>query len=99
MELPDKLYRFGLEYESSEKLELACEGAVERGFPHGISLRSEGRSDAAVAARTDLELYFTVLKTGRSELHFTVVLPHPVTDEDARHLNEALGRDLGLGNG
>ena len=93
-ELPDKLYRFGLEVESAEKLEAACEEAVERGFPHGISLRSEGRDDASVAALSDLELYFTVVKTGRSELHFTLILSHPVTEETAERLNQALGRRL-----
>jgi|CXWL01.1.fsa_nt_gi hypothetical protein len=95
MEIPDTLYRFGLDYESAEALELACENALARGYPHGISVRSEGRHDASEAERIDLELYFTVLKTGKSELHFTLVLPHPVTEEDARHLNDALGRRLG----
>jgi hypothetical protein len=58
-----------------------------------VSAVSENhRVDASVASRADLELYFTVEKTGRRRIHYTVVLPHPVTDDDAAHFNAAFGR-------
>jgi hypothetical protein len=66
---------------------------VRRGFPHGVSAVSEAdRADASVAARADVELYFAIEKTGRRRVHYTIVLPHPVTDLDAEHLNRAFGR-------
>jgi hypothetical protein len=88
-----RLYRFGLEPETAQELEAACEGAVPRGFPDGVSVRTEsGRPDAAMASRSEVELYFTVHKTGRNPYHYTVELPHPVTDEAAETFNRVFGR-------
>jgi len=90
---PGFLYRFGLAAESAERLESACEDAVRRGFPHGVSAVSEtDRDDASVAARADLDLHFFTVKTGRRRLHYTIVMPHPVTDADAERFNRAFGR-------
>jgi hypothetical protein len=92
-DLPPRLYRFGVDSETAGELESACEDAVRRGFPHGVSAVSENdRTDACVASRSDLELYFTIEKTGRRRIHYTIVLPHPVTEEDARRFNAAFGR-------
>jgi len=92
-EEPPHLYRFGTSVETPEDLESACEDALRRGFPHGVSVVSETRRvDASVATRADVELYFPVEKTGRRHSHYTVVLPHPVTERDAERLNRAFGR-------
>lgn len=89
---PGFLYRFGLDAESADQLEAACEEALRRGFPHGVSAVSEShRDDASVAARADLELYFTIVKTGRRRIHYTIVLAHPVTGVDAERSTEHSG--------
>jgi hypothetical protein len=94
MPQPEQFYRYGLALEAAESLEALCETAVERGFPHGVSVRSEkSRHDACVASRAELELYFRVGQTGRSPLHFTVELPHPVTREIAERFNAIFGRE------
>lgn len=68
---PAFLYRFGLEPESADRLEALCEDAMSRGFPHGVSVVDENqRTDASVAARESLDLYFTVVKTGRRRTHY-----------------------------
>jgi hypothetical protein len=93
---PEFLFRFGIAVETAGDLESACEDAVRRGFPHGVSAVSENyREDASVASVADLELYFTIEKTGRRRIHYTIVLPHPVTDENAQRFNAALGRSEG----
>jgi hypothetical protein len=91
--LPDWLFRFGVEVETAEDLENQCEAAVVRGFPHGVSVVIQSiRPDASMAAGAEVELYFNVLKTGRSLFHYTVVLPHPVTTDDAENFNRLFGR-------
>jgi hypothetical protein len=45
-----------------------------------------------MASRSEVELYFTVHKTGRNPYHYTVELPHPVTDEAAETFNRVFGR-------
>lgn len=45
-----------------------------------------------MAKVVELELYFEVRKTGHNELHFTVVLPHPVTEDVAERFNQLFGR-------
>jgi len=97
---PEYFYRFGLAFETAESLEALCETAVQRGFPHGVSVRSErSRHDACVASRAELELYFRVGQTGRSPLHFTVELPHPVAREIAERFNALFGRESGATHG
>jgi len=89
----DWLYRIGLEPEAADELETQCEEALKVGFPHGVSLRSHSdRPDVCRAPRAEVELYFPVRKTGASPLHFTLELPHPVTDEIADTLNRLFGR-------
>ena len=96
--LPEYFYRFGLAPEAAEALEASCETALERGFPHGVSVRSEGsRADACVVSRAELELYFRVSQTGRNPRHFTVELPHPVTQEIAERFNAILRRESSSG--
>ena len=91
-----QLFRFGLEPESAAKLEAACEDAVDRGFPHGVSVFNRSlRADACSATRSDIEVYFRVEKTGNRRTHFTVVLPHPVTALDAERFNRAFSRGEG----
>ena len=86
-------YRFGLEPETAASLEEDCEAAVSAGFPHGVSVTTHTeRIDAAKASRKDVELYFAVTKTGRRASHYTVELPHPVTDEVAARFNAVFGR-------
>jgi hypothetical protein len=90
---PERFFRLGREPEPAEQLELRCEEALRRGFPHGVSVLSETtREDASVASRRALELYFEVVKTGRWRIHYTVVLPHPVRHLDAERFNAAFGR-------
>lgn len=87
------LLRFGLASESSATLEAACEAAQRAGLPHGVSARSRtNRPDASTAQRTRVELYFRVHKTGDDPAHYTVELPHPVSDADASRFNELFGR-------
>ena len=94
MERPEYFYRFGLEPETAEALEVLSEIAVQRGFPHGVSVRSEHfRDDACMASRAEMELYFRVEQTGRSRLHFTLELPHPVTQAIAEQFNAIFGRE------
>jgi len=94
MDLPEYLYRFGLEPETAAALEALCEVALDRGFPHGVSLRSEHhRGDACMVSRAELEIHFPVGQTGRSRLHFTVELPHPVTQSVADQFNAIFGRE------
>jgi hypothetical protein len=89
----DRLYRFGTEIEDAKKLEADCERAFPQGFPHGVSVRSvSNRSDASVAMRAEVELYFSVHKTGLEPHHFTIELPHPVTLEAAERFNRLFGR-------
>jgi hypothetical protein len=100
MSLPEYFYRFGLDLETAESLEALCETAVSRGFPHGVSVKSErSRDDACVASRAELELYFDVGQSGRNPRHFTVELPHPVTPEIAERFNAILGRESGTTDG
>jgi hypothetical protein len=90
---PEFLYRFGLERESAANLERDCEAAVANGFPHGVSVTTTTeRTDASRAVREEVELYFAVTKTGKRTSHFTVELPHPVTDEVADRFNNLFGR-------
>ena len=87
------LVRFGIEPESASDLEVACEAARRVGLPHGVSVRDRTRRvDAVRASRAEVELYFRVLKTGESRAHYTVELPHPVTDADAAQFNRLFGR-------
>ena len=51
------------------------------GIPYGRT-----QSYAEVAAR------FPVHKTGRTRYHYTIELPEPVSDDDARALNQLFGR-------
>jgi hypothetical protein len=87
------LFRFGIEFESAEALEAACERAEKRGFPHGVSaLSATTRTDASSAHAESVELYFPVHKTGEDSRHYTVELPHPVTAEVAANFNKLFGR-------
>ena len=96
----DRLYRFGTQIEDANKLEADCERALPQGFPHGVSVRSvSNRSDASVAMRAELELYFIVHKTGLDTHHYTIELPHPVTSEVADRFNKLFGRAGGDSNG
>ncbi len=89
----DQLYRFGTEIEDANKLEGDCERALPKGFPYGVSVRSvSNRSDASVAKRSEVELYFMVRKTGQDPHHFTIEMPHPVTLEAAESFNRLFGR-------
>lgn len=87
------LFRFGMEPESASDLEDACEAAKLADLPHGVSVRDRThRVDAMRASRPEVELYFRVHKTGESRAHYTVELPHPVTDADAAQFNRLFGR-------
>jgi hypothetical protein len=87
------LYRFGTDYETADNLERQCEAAVEHGFPHGVSSMSRAsRAGAMMAARAEVELYFTVRQTGKNLFHHTVELPHPVTEQVAERFNRLFGR-------
>ena len=91
---PEKLYRFGLLPEAAEKLARESAEAEATGrFPHGVSAFSfSTRSDAASANRQNVELRFTVIKTGANPFHFTIELPRPVTEEVAMTFNRLFGR-------
>lgn len=79
--------------ESASDLEDACEVARLAGLPHGVSVRDRtSRLEAMRASRADVELYFRLYKTGDSRAHYTVELPHPVTDADAERFNRLFGR-------
>lgn len=90
---PDRLYRFGLEYESADSLERQSEAALASGLPHGVSVFTRSnRLDAVSAPFSAVAAVFAVLKTGRSPFHYTVVLPHQVTPEAAEVFNLLFGR-------
>lgn len=92
-EQPERLYRFGTDWESAERLERLCENAVAADYPHGVSAVAQHHHPAAsMAVVPELELYFEVQQTGRNRMHYTVVLPHPVTDEAADTFNRIFGR-------
>jgi hypothetical protein len=100
MEQPEYFYRFGLEPEAAEALEASSEAAAERGFPHGVSIRSENyRADASVAPRAELELYFRVGQTGGAD--FTslwsclIPLPRRSQSDSMRSLGEKVTYPMG----
>ena len=89
----DLLFRLGRDFETASDLESQCEAATANGFPHGISLLSRSSHPEAVsAARSSIEIQFRVLKTGKSPFHFTLELPHPVTDAVALKVNPLFGQ-------
>lgn len=89
----DRLYRFGLEPESAEKLGAEARAAEENGYPHGVSTFTYStREDAASAIRTEVERHFGVVQTARNPKHHTVVLPTEVTDDVAELFNRLFGR-------
>jgi hypothetical protein len=96
------LVRWGNSWEKTSDLAKKAEAAEKAGFPYGISTTYSGAPDlvafplpkaSSIATREALEdAGFAVVKTGRDPNHYTVVLPKPLTPEDARKLNEILGR-------
>jgi RHS repeat-associated protein len=88
-----KLYRFGLDPESAEKLASDAAKAEQNGFPHGVSTMSRTtRPDASPASRAEVEEHFPVHKTGKNPYHYTVELPKPVTETVAELFNRLFGR-------
>ena len=87
------LVRFGPGPESAETLGRAAAAAAAIGFPHGVSARLVSRVSASVLASgrvaplAEVRAQFPVIKTGQDPRHFTVVLPDPVTEEDASRFN------------
>jgi hypothetical protein len=90
----ERLYRFGLAYESAEALARDCLKAVAKGYPHGVStFTRSSRNDAVSALRTEVERHFPVIQTGRNRFHRTVVLPADITEDVAELFNRLFGRD------
>mgnify|MGYP000507021638 CR=1 FL=1 len=89
-----KLYRFGLESESAERLGAEAAAAEATGrFPHGVSVRSStNRPDASWALRWEVESEFRVVQTGKDKKHHTVILPKPVTDKVSTTFNRLFHR-------
>jgi RHS repeat-associated protein len=93
VEGPSRLYRFGRNAESAERLAAQAADAEAHGLPHGVSVRdASARSDAASALRAEVEEHFGVTQTGADPHHFTVELPKPVTDAVANVFNVLFGR-------
>lgn len=88
-----RLYRFGLEWETADRLAADAARAVAAGFPHGVSTMDRtSRPDAVSAPRAFVEAHFPVRQTGRNPHHFTVLLPDPVTEDVAQRFNRLFGR-------
>jgi hypothetical protein len=88
-----RLYRFGLTWESRADLARQAGAADASGYPYGISAFAvSSRADAASVSRSAVERHFRVVQTGRNQLHHTVVLPKPVTEDVARLVNQLFGR-------
>ena len=86
------LIRFGQTAESAAKLADDAARAVANGFPHGVSTKLVQRVSGSdklhkVASKADVEAAFFVEQTGSRLTHYTVHLPHPVTDDVAALFN------------
>lgn len=87
---PKMLYRNGLDWEFASDLEIQAEAAVSKNFPHGVSAfskRPSARTDVEEAPYDLVAAQFPVLKTGQNLFHYTIVLPHPVTEAAATLFN------------
>jgi hypothetical protein len=95
------LYRNGTAWESADELEVASEAAQAQAFPHGVSAfdRRPSGTDFSTAATDAVRAVFPVKKTGRNPNHYTIVLPHPVTHENAVTFNDLFGRSQPSGGG
>ena len=89
-----RLFRFGTESESVEKLATGAANAERAGYPHGVSVttRVPTQTTASSAAREVVEQHFPVVRTGSTPGHHTVVLPKPITQEIADLFNRLFGR-------
>jgi hypothetical protein len=86
------LIRFGQAAESAAQLADDAARAVANGFPHGVSTKLVQRVSGSdklhkVASKADVEAAFFVEQTGSRLTHYTVHLPHPVTDDVAALFN------------
>src|SRR3954468_19142910 len=89
----ERLFRFGLEWETADDLARQAAESRARGFPHGVSAFSRSsRPDAASVLRVEIEAHFVVHKTGRNPFHYTIELPDLVTDRVAGLFNALFGR-------
>jgi hypothetical protein len=87
------LYRFGDEFEDARSLANQADRARVNGLPHGVSVsnRPSSKYPNSSAKRSEVEVFFDVIDTGRPG-HRTVVLPKPVTDDVATLFNDLFGR-------
>jgi hypothetical protein len=86
------LVRFGQEIESASQLASDAARAVRNGFPHGVSTTLVERISGSdklhkFATLAEVQAAFVVEQTGSKLAHYTVHLPHPVTDEVASLFN------------
>jgi hypothetical protein len=86
------LVRFGQEAETAIQLADDAARAVANGFPHGVSTKLVERITGSdklhkFAELAEVEAVFFVEQTGKKLIHYTVHLPHPVTDKVAALFN------------
>jgi hypothetical protein len=86
------LVRFGQKAESAVQLAEDAARAMANGFPHGVSTKLVTRVSGSdklhkFASLEDVKAVFKVEQTGNRLTHYTVHLPHPVTDEVAELFN------------
>jgi hypothetical protein len=89
------LYRLGQSYEDAAVLQADATKAQAGGLPFGVSVldrRPSRTNDYSTANTSAVEEVFHLAKTGKSEHHYTLVLPNPVTAAVARTYNRLFGR-------
>ncbi len=93
MAKPNRVFRFGLAWESREHLAEQAAVAKQNGLPHRVSVFSRSSRDDAVAADlSQVTEVFAVHKTAKNPYQFTIELPEPVTDSVVDTFNRLFGR-------